>query len=289
MVSLNRKQKFQLAVPATLLLFLFVYVLLGGGSPQKSKRHGMHMDFNPLEHCNAPMDSVVGYSSDVPSMSNCHRHWLSETYAYTTIGYPHEVMKKMPYGSEWKRAPTGLCWTADEFVARYLLHTRGIFVYFGGSRHDLYWENLKFFGSSGMHRLYERINFENKVEVRTTKRRKRHTPLVGDVVVWNSDYKAYFPRGHVAVVVKVEDDVSAAGGEAALRELKKERRQPSLVYIAEQNFDNKNWEGRNFSRVLKFTWMRGDRASLEDPDGPPLMGHVRVGKLLEDASFFGDL
>nr|CCC89675.1 conserved hypothetical protein [Trypanosoma congolense IL3000] len=282
-LKLNRKQQLQIAVPATVMFVLLTFALLGVkifGSTKPEERHLMHMDFNPLQRCNTPLDSVLGYASEIPAISNCHRHWTSESDAYAAMGYPDDVVKGKPYSSLRQYVYTGSCWNADEFVNRYIFLTRAIMAYFGGGKHEDYWSSLTFFGSSGMHRKYQRIDLMNGMTVKTLKGRKKHAPRVGDIVVWKRDFQRYFERGHVAVVVKVEGDAAAAGGETRLAELQKEQQHPLLVYIAEQNFDNKHWMGRNFSRVLKFSWKSGNQAVIEDPDGPPIKGHARVGKLL---------
>ncbi|KAG8345204.1 hypothetical protein TRVL_03968 [Trypanosoma vivax] len=282
----------QIVVPAIVLLLLLSCVLKNNGGSEwmtKEPRHQLHMEFNPLERCSSPLESLLGYASDVPAFSNCHRHWESETYIYTVLGYPHEVHKIIPHNSLKTFVITSIGWLADEYVIRYYLHTRGYSVYFGGHQSTSFWEGLQFTGGGSVDRYYERISLLNGAVVETTTERKRHAPRRDDIIVWEEQYKTYFPRGHVAVVVQVEDDVEEAGGPAKLLELKNKWQHPLLVYIAEQNFDNKPWKGRNYSRVLKFSWQKGEKAVLADPDGPPVIGHSRPGKMVINTEQSGDL
>ncbi|ESL05558.1 hypothetical protein TRSC58_06788 [Trypanosoma rangeli SC58] len=152
-----------------------------------------------------------------------------------------------------------------------------------------HWSTLEFHGGTASDRTYEAIKMLNAAEATTVKQRKRLAPKVSDIVVWTAQSENDLPEGHLAIVVQVEDDVEAAGGEDSLRELQKERLQPQLVYIAEQNFDNVPWDGRNYSRVLHFYWKNSKQAMLRDPSGPLIFGRVRPGKLKQSSAVEGDL
>ncbi|RNF04583.1 D-alanyl-glycyl endopeptidase-like protein [Trypanosoma rangeli] len=283
-----RKQALGLSTPAflvfpllMLLLLLLGYVMLGGRwwrHTAGSEKNSAQPSFNPLDHCGTPYGTLLGYAHGIPAFSNCHRLWKTHVYAFVALSHPHDV-RHAPFslGTLHSRG-TGTCWDSAEYIVRFFYLIRGMsFIY---STRDVvsHWSTLEFHGGIATDRSYEAIRLLNAAEATTVKLRKRLAPKVADIVVWAAQRENDLPEGHLAVVVQVEHDVEAAGGEDSLRELQKERLQPQLVYIAEQNFDNVLWDGKNYSRVLRFYWKNGKEAMLHDSSGPQELGFVRKGQ-----------
>ncbi|KEG09381.1 D-alanyl-glycyl endopeptidase-like protein [Trypanosoma grayi] len=280
MVSPVAKQRFRLAVPALIAVLLFGYVLLDTWR-RRARQPAVHPyrdAFNPLDHCNSPYDAVIGYAHGIPAFSNCHRLWTTEVRSYAALGDPLDVRRTPISDSVGLFRAMGHCWDAAEFITRFYYFHRGIFFTFNENDYDEYWSGLSFGDPFESQLTYEVVQLPNYAEANTKKERKRQAPRVADIVVWSAQPEQDLPVGHMAVVVDVVDDVKAAGGETRLVELRKKRMQPLLVYIAEQNFDNKGWEGRNYSRVLRFSWRKETEAELLDPDGHFIIGHARPGK-----------
>ncbi|ESS67346.1 D-alanyl-glycyl endopeptidase-like protein [Trypanosoma cruzi Dm28c] len=236
--------------------------------------------FDPLKHCRTRYGTILGYALSVPAFSNCHSSYSAERLVITRFGYP-ELVADHNDGSKGNYC-SGSPWSSMEYTARILFHYKGI-KYFEMPTPQEVWSTPYFFNpleaaERDEERRYEPVRVANYEEATTAKERKRLAPRVFDIVVWPAQMEHELPVGHIAVVVQVEDDVEAAGGEDRLRELRKLRLQPRLLYIAEQNFDNTHWGGKNYSRVLRFQWRNGKEAVLQDPLGLKVLGLVRIGK-----------
>ncbi|RNF23310.1 D-alanyl-glycyl endopeptidase-like protein [Trypanosoma conorhini] len=275
-------------VPLVCALLCGGYLLWGwrgstGGAP--SRETDPH--FDPLEHCSTDLGTLLGYAFSVPAFSNCHRSYKAMRLVVTRFGRPDFVLdyNDGAAGNYFSGTP----WLSTEYVARFLFHHRGVTHLPADTPQDV-WTSKYFYNPlegevGGKRRRYEPVRIANYDAATTAKLRKRLAPRFADIVVWPAQSEEGLPGGHVAVVVQVEDDVAAAGGADRLRALRRERLQPQLVYIAEQNFDNAPWAGRNYSRVLRFYWENGKEAVLQDPSGARVLGLVRKGKLalnLED-------
>ncbi|EKF31099.1 D-alanyl-glycyl endopeptidase-like protein, putative [Trypanosoma cruzi marinkellei] len=211
------------------------------------------------------------------------------SHAFVALDHPHDVRPEPFLLGILRSRSTGTRWLAAEFITRtYYLH-RGMSFTYDGLDASEYWSALRFYGAMVTEREYETLELLNSAEATTAKERKRLAPRVFDVVVWSPMGEHDLPEGHVAVVVQVEDDVEAAGGEDRLRELRNLRLQPRLLYIAEQNFDNTHWGDKNYSRVLRFQWQNGKEAVLQDPLGLPIIGWVRPGKPKQNTDVEDDL
>ncbi|EAN84095.1 hypothetical protein C3747_45g221 [Trypanosoma cruzi] len=294
MIHTARKKQFGLSALAlfVLLLFLLVCVTLGLHWWRDTSGPALHPPrsrFDPLAHCATPHGTLLGYALDIPAFSNCHRRWNSKSQAFVTLEHPHDVRQEPFLLGTLRSRSTGVRWVAAEFIARtYYLH-RGMSFIYGAPDAPEYWLALEFHGPMVREREYETLELLNSAEATTAKERKRLAPRVFDVVVWSPMEERDLPEGHIAVVVQVEDDVEAAGGEDRLRELRKLRLQPRLLYIAEQNFDNTHWGGKNYSRVLRFQWRNGREAVLQDPLGLPIIGRVRPGRPKQNTDVEDDL
>ncbi|EKF31097.1 hypothetical protein MOQ_005067, partial [Trypanosoma cruzi marinkellei] len=225
--------------------------------------------FDPLKHCSTEYNTNLGYALSVPAFSNCHRSYRAERLVITRFGEPGLVADYHD-GSKGNYC-SGNPWSSMEYTARVLFHHKGI-TYSEMPTPQEVWMTPFFFNpveavERDKERRYEPVRVQNYEEATTAKERKRLAPRVFDIVVWPAQMEHGLPEGHVAVVVQVEDDVEAAGGEDRLRELRNLRLQPRLLYIAEQNFDNTHWGGKNYSRVLRFQWQNGKEAVLQDPLG----------------------
>ncbi|ORC89638.1 D-alanyl-glycyl endopeptidase-like protein [Trypanosoma theileri] len=287
----------EIAVLALLLLLAIYYLLISDANILGLNRYyNTHLPskdprFDPLKHCTTPFGTFLGVAHGIPAYSNCHRSFRSNRLILTRFGSPDVFLE---HSSDQEGSfISGSPWAATEYVARFLFHTKGITIHDPGTTQEI-WSIRYFYNPlSTKHsdnlRKYEPIQLENFMEVKTAKERKRLAPKFADVVVWASHPERELDDGHAAVVVHVEDDVEAAGGEAQLREMQKEHTQPQLVYIAEQNFDNKDWEGKNYSRVLRFSWKNGKEMLLEDSDDYNIIGRVRPGNLKRDDMDEGDL
>ncbi|ORC89637.1 D-alanyl-glycyl endopeptidase-like protein [Trypanosoma theileri] len=280
-------------MPALVILTLLVYIIIGIGKRSNFFKAEVQMPRRPVNHglldCVTPHSTLLGYASGIPAYSNCHRLWSSDVMAFASLAFPDDVLKEpFPLGDR-RQLSTGKCWVAAEYVSRFYYLMRGLVFYYDSAEVRQFWSTIEFYSTEGDKRKYEVIELPNYKEVKTAKERKRLAPKFADVVVWASHPERELDEGHAAVVVHVEDDVEAAGGEAQLREMQKEHTQPQLVYIAEQNFDNKDWEGKNYSRVLRFSWKNGKEMLLEDSDDYNIIGRVRPGKVKRDDMDEGDL
>ncbi|PWV16979.1 hypothetical protein C3747_20g64 [Trypanosoma cruzi] len=294
MIHTARKKQFGLSALAlfVLLLFLLVCITLGLHWWRDTSGPALHPPrsrFDPLAHCATPHGTLLGYALGIPAFSNCHRRWNSKSQAFVTLEHPHDVRQEPFLLGTLRSRSTGIRWVAAEFIARtYYLH-RGMSFIYGAPDAPEYWSALEFHGPMVREREYETLELLNSAEATTAKERKHLAPRVLDVVVWSPMEERDLPEGHIAVVVQVEDDVEAAGGEDRLRELRKLRLQPRLLYIAEQNFDNTHWGCKNYSRVLRFQWRNGREAVLQDPLELPIIGRVRPGKPKQNTDVEDDL
>ncbi|KAH9599430.1 hypothetical protein LSM04_000911 [Trypanosoma melophagium] len=285
------KLTIQITVGVLLLLLTVYYILVShtnifSGRHHHGNTHFSRKDprFDPLAHCTTEFGTFLGMAHDIPAYSNCHRSHRSNQIVITRFGFP-DVFLPHSDGQQGNFI-SGAQWSAAEYASRFLFHTKGVTFPDTGVTQEIW--GSKFFynplgiGNGEKPRTYEPLQIANFVAVKTAKERKRLAPRFADVVVWLPNPERDLPDGHAAVVVHVEDDVETAGGEAQLREMQKEHVQPQLVYIAEQNFDNKYWEGKNYSRVLRFSWKNGNEMLLQDPGDYHIIGRIRAGKLMHD-------
>ncbi|KEG09382.1 D-alanyl-glycyl endopeptidase-like protein [Trypanosoma grayi] len=281
------KQTWRIAIGALGLLILGLRLLTWENDSSSSSMFNRFSGsterlFDPLEHCTTPFSTLLGYAHSIPAFSNCHRSHRANLMSVTRFGEPDSVAFQSDGspGSFFAGKP----WTPTEYVARFYYHHQARTLLAVGNMEE--WWNAKYFHNPvrkmkyATTQEYEVVQLPNYAKANTKKERKRQAPTFADIVVWSAQPEHDLPEGHMAVVVDVVDDVKAAGGETQLVELRKKRMQPMLVYIAEQNYGNTDWEGRNYSRVLRFSWRKETEAELLDPDGVKIIGRLRAGKLL---------
>lgn len=87
-------------------------------------------------------------------------------------------------------------------------------------------------------------------------------PHIGDLVLYPRD-DVEFPYGHVAVIVGVHThetpQSSAVSSSTSIPDSPAESEwveQTGFVFLAEQNWDNKKWVNKNYSRTLTLSWER---------------------------------
>lgn len=236
--------------------------------------------YDPLEHCVTPFGTVLGYANGVPAFSNCIST-LQTTYVnYVNLMNPLDVGRRGD-PSETTIVMLGMRYKAIDYYMRWLAWNRGLMPRLVEDMSQ-FWKMNNFYNPAKPEQDWEAEYIPNYVEAAELDEIKFNAPRKADAVLYNQDHQI-LPEGHVAVVVKVEDDVAAAASPEQFQQLKKQRLHPRRVYVAEQNFKNEDWGGKNYSRILKFKWRRMKTGTayegyLEDPDDLSIIGMVRVGK-----------
>jgi len=133
-------------------------------------------------------------------------------------------------GKRNERSYAGEKWECVEFVRRFLMNTRGITFDEIDHAYDIL--NLQSFQTLDGKKIPIEKNTNN--------------PEKGDILVWDKDYKD-MKNGHVAIVVSKDN---------------------GDLLIAEQNWENKEWEDRNYSRMI--------RVETE----PHLIGWIKIKAIL---------
>ena len=134
---------------------------------------------------------------------------------------------------------TGMKWQCVEYARRWLIENKG--VTFGEVEYAYHIWDLPHAELVGTHQYVPLLRFKNKVS--------KEPPQVGDLLI-NSVQLAV--TGHVAVVVGVE---------------------PDSITIAEQNYFNRSWEGKDYARRLLLDKDERGRYRVVDD---ALIGWVRV-------------
>ncbi|KPI90018.1 hypothetical protein ABL78_0878 [Leptomonas seymouri] len=236
--------------------------------------------YDPLEHCVTAFGTVLGYANGVPAFSNCISTFKTTYINYVNLMNPLDVGRRGD-PSETTIVMLGMRYTAIDFYMRWMAWNRGLMPRLVEDTSQ-FWKMNNFYNPARPEQDWEAEYIPNYAEATEIEELKFNTPRKADAILYNQDIKM-LQDGHIAVVVKVEDDTESAGGPEKLRELKKLRIHPRRVYVAEQNFKNEDWGGKNYSRIIKFQWRRMKTGSayegfLEDPDGLSIIGIVRVGK-----------
>ena len=134
---------------------------------------------------------------------------------------------------------TGMKWQCVEYARRWLIENKG--VTFGDVEYAYHIWDLPYAEKVDTHEHRAILRFKNKVS--------KEAPKVGDLLI-NSVKLAI--TGHVAVVVGVERD---------------------SITIAEQNYFNRAWEGKEYARRLLLDKDKRGRYRIFDDS---LIGWVRV-------------
>ena len=134
---------------------------------------------------------------------------------------------------------TGMKWQCVEYARRWLIENKG--VTFGDVDYAYHIWDLVYAETVDTHEHRSLLRFKNKVS--------KEAPKVGDLLI-NSVKLAI--TGHVAVVVGVERD---------------------SITIAEQNYFNRAWDGKEYARRLLIDKDKRGRYRIFDDS---LIGWVRV-------------
>lgn len=265
---------------ALLSLVALFYLSVNDYTKMLPHRPRTYSAYDPLEHCVTKFGTVLGYANGVPAFSNCISTLKTSYVNYFNLMDPLDVGRRGD-PSETTVVMLGMRYTAMDFYMRWLAWNRGLMPRLVEETSQ-FWKGSSFYNPAKPEQSWEAEYIPNYVEASDIEELKFNAPRKADAILYNPD-QTILPDGHVAVIVKVEDDVAAAGGPEKLRELKKQRLHPRRVYVAEQNFKNEDWGGKNYTRILQFKWRRMARGSayegfLEDPDGLSIIGTVRIGK-----------
>jgi len=135
-------------------------------------------------------------------------------YYGDVLGWSEGVVVFSNYkGKRNERSYAGEKWECIEFVRRFLMNTRGITFDEIDHAYDIL--NLPSFQTLD----------GKKIPIDKT----TNNPEKGDILVWDKDNKD-MKNGHVAIVVSKDN---------------------GNLFIAEQNWENKDWEDRNYSRMIR--------------------------------------
>ncbi|CAM39247.1 hypothetical protein, conserved [Leishmania braziliensis MHOM/BR/75/M2904] len=235
--------------------------------------------YDPLTDCAAPFGQLLGVADDVPAYSNCNTKFTSTYINYVNLMDPMDNGRRGD-PSEMRVIMTAYRYSAFDYYMRWLVWNRGIMPRLVENTNQL-WKRVDYFNPAKPEQDWSAEYITNYEEVTSLEERKFNAPRRADAVIYRMDEKT-LPAGHIAVVVKVEDDIEAAGGLEKLKDLKKMRLHPRRVYVAEQNCQNQPWGEHNYSRVLQFKWRAVSEMAHEgyyvDPDGLDIIGCMRVGK-----------
>ncbi|CAD2217372.1 hypothetical protein AGDE_00848 [Angomonas deanei] len=251
-------------------------------------QHKKYDTFDPLTNCTTPFDTLLGIADHVPAYSNCHTRFNMERVSYCNLWNPLDVGRTADPADGVPRVLVGEHFTANDYVNRWLIFNRGVlislFPYYSRYVSEA---SFAYPTPTPSHRMTVRLH--NKQRALDIEDRKLNAPRRGDVVVFDAMYTEgqphYLPSGHIAVVVKVENNLEHPDMQDKEKKNKliRERLQPRRVYIAEQNLYNRHWEGKNYSRVMDFYWEptaneKEFRAILQDNDGLTVLGRIRAGR-----------
>ncbi|KAG5500258.1 hypothetical protein JIQ42_04593 [Leishmania sp. Namibia] len=240
-----------------------------------------HSSSDPLRNCATPFGQLLGVANDVPAYSNCNTKFASAYINYVNLMDPMDNGRRGD-PSETRVIMTAYRYSAFDYFMRWLAWNRGVMPRLVENTNQL-WKTVDYFNPSKTEQDWSAVYIANYEEVTNVEERKFNAPRRADAIIYRMDQNI-IPAGHIAMVVKVEDDVEAAGGPEELRRLKRTRLHPRRVFVAEQNYRNQPWCGHNYSRVLQFKWRAVSQAVHEgyyvDPDGLGILGVMRVGKAM---------
>ncbi|KAK7194544.1 hypothetical protein NESM_000371700 [Novymonas esmeraldas] len=238
--------------------------------------------YDPLTECATPFGELLGIADNVPAYSNCNTKFITTFVNFVNLVDPMDNGRRGD-PSESEIVMTAYRYSSFDYHMRWLAWNRGLMPRLVENTNQL-WKTVNFFNPARIEQDWSAEYLGNYEEAANAEERIFNAPRRADAIIYSVSPDT-LPQGHVAVVVRVEDDVEAAGGAAPLLELKKQRLHPRRVYVAEQNWRNTPWLNRNYSRVLHYRWrtVAGGRAHegyLIDPDGLEIIGILRVGKAM---------
>lgn len=266
---------------ALLCLIAVLYVASIDHEQSLDLRPRTYSSYDPLEHCVTDFGTILGYAGDVPAFSNCISTFKTTYVNYVNLMDPNDVGRRGD-PSETTVVMLGMRYTFIDFYSRWLAWNRGLMPRLVEDANQ-FWKTSTFYNPAKPEQDWEAEYISNFAEASNLEELKFNAPRKADAILYNAD-NDILPSGHMAVIVKVEDDVQAAGGPEQFAALKKLRVHPRRVYVAEQNFKNEDWGGKNYTRVLRFEWRRVPQSKstyegfFTDPDNLSVIGFVRVGK-----------
>lgn len=259
------------------LLYYFSVYDYESATQQRLRRYP---SFDPLSECAAPFGTLLGIASGVPAFSNCNTEFRASNGIYYSIRDPMDVTDR-PDPSKPNYVMGGLPYQAVDYIMRWTQHNRGLSPRLTDDPAGM-WKKNYYFNPSKTTQDWESEYLPNYMEATTIEERKFVAPRSADTIIYSPMPLKKLKDGHAAVIVKVTDDIETAGGKENFAQLKRQRLHPRIVYIAEQNFLNTPWNGKNYSRVLHFRWrkLRGEtyEGYLVDPNELSVLGRMRIGK-----------
>ncbi|CCW64350.1 unnamed protein product [Phytomonas sp. EM1] len=238
--------------------------------------------FAEPSECTTPFGTLLGVVNGTPAFSNCRRGLRMQWVGYFDFNDPMDVSEPRD-ATHGKKFMTAARYTAMDFVMRWFAHNRGLMLTGGKDVESLVQNAAYFYNPAHGTQEWDAEFIQNHRVGRTPEELTYLRPRVGDIVVYDHDYKQDFPEGHMAVIVGVENDIEGAGGPRNFKERLNRMVPPRILYLAEQNFANTPWEGRNYSRIAHFRWTESSHGGapegyVDDPVGPRVLGRLRVGK-----------
>jgi hypothetical protein len=134
---------------------------------------------------------------------------------------------------------SGMKWQCVEYARRWLIENKG--VTFGRVEYAYHIWDLPYAETVDTHQPIPFARFENQIST--------EAPQVGDLLIYSVQLAV---TGHVAVIVGIEED---------------------SITIAEQNYFNRPWEGKNYARRLLLD--KNERGQYRIFDAS-LIGWIRV-------------
>jgi len=133
---------------------------------------------------------------------------------------------------------TGEKWECVEFVRRYLIKTRNVTFSQVNSSYDVF--HLPYFIN-----LYEVLPYEIQKY-----KNGEVIPVSGDIIIFHVDNEQY---GHICVIDSVKEQ---------------------SIQIVEQNYDNKSWGNKDYSRIIYYN--KNDRTMTSPDTHEKVYGIIRL-------------
>lgn len=238
--------------------------------------------FDPVKDCASPFGALLGIANRTPSFSNCINGYQSSAVSYFNYLDPLDVREPAQFADPNHRM-VGSKWSSNEFVIRWLMFNRGVATHVFNDVEEI-WGFCRFFNPVRTGQRWAADTIINYEEVTTPDEIAFARPRPGDLLIYKKSNQ--LRRGHMAVIIAIENDIAGAGGIERYKKLAVTGMVPRVLYLAEQNFDNKPWQQEGYSRKAFFKWREpafdGDQpeAYIEDDSGMDILGRVRIGAAL---------
>ncbi|CCW70977.1 unnamed protein product [Phytomonas sp. Hart1] len=237
--------------------------------------------FAEPSECTTPFGTLLGIANNTPAFSNCRRGLKVQWASYFDFNNPMDVSEPKDSTTQ-RKFMTANRYVAMDFVMRWFAHNRGLMLIKGRNIND-FAQNAYFYNPARGSQEWDAEFIANHRKGNTQDELVYLRPRVGDIVIYNNAPKLELNDGHLAVIVGVENDIEGAGGAKNFKEMLDRMIPPRIIYLAEQNFENKPWEGKNYSRIAYFRWVESPgggapKGFIDDPSGLQVFGRFRVGK-----------